>query len=214
MLSLFIVLLLSYLAGSIPTAIITSRIVMKDDIRNHGSKNAGATNVFRVMGWKPALIVVLIDMGKGLLSTLVITRIALDAPVMPYSTLQILAGFAAIAGHIWTVFAQFRGGKGVGTAFGVLVGLAPVASLIALAIWIILVSTTRIVSIGSITAGLAFPIVLIVQKFILKSNVPTGLLIMGIVIGLLIVVTHRANIGRLMRGEENRFGSSKSGKKS
>jgi glycerol-3-phosphate acyltransferase PlsY len=203
MLSLFIVLLLSYLAGSIPTAIIASRIILKDDIRNHGSKNAGATNVFRVMGWKPALVVVLIDMGKGVLATLLFTRIALDAPILSHFTLQLLAGCAAIIGHIWTIFAQFRGGKGVGTAFGVLVGLA------ALAVWLILVFATRIVSISSITAGLAFPTVLLVQKFVLKFPVPIGLLIMGIALGLLIVVTHRANIRRLLRGEEHRFGSSK-----
>ncbi|HDQ45139.1 MAG TPA: glycerol-3-phosphate 1-O-acyltransferase [bacterium] len=209
MISLFVVLLLGYLAGSIPTAIIASRIVMKDDIRNHGSRNAGATNVFRVMGWKPALIVVLIDIGKGVLATLVFARIAVDAPVLSPFILQLLAGCAAIAGHIWTVFAQFRGGKGVGTAFGVLVGLAPAASLITLGVWLILVFATRIVSVGSIAAGLVFPLVLLIQKTVLKSPVPDGLLIMGITLGFLIGVTHRANIRRLLRGEEHRFGSSR-----
>jgi len=209
MLSLFIVVILSYLAGSIPTAIIVGKIVMKDDIRKHGSGNAGATNVFRVMGWKAALFVVLVDIGKGTLATLLISRIGEEVVPLDHTMVQIVAGLAAIVGHIWTVFAGFRGGKGVGTAFGVLVALAPVASLVTLGVWLLLVITIRIVSVGSLAAGIVFPAVLFIQRFVLGSRIPDALLIMSVLLGVLVFITHRSNIRRLMRGEENRFGSGK-----
>ena len=210
MLSLMLILFLSYLAGSIPTAIITSRVLLKDDIRNHGSKNAGATNVFRVMGWKPALFVVLVDIGKGILAVLLISTLRMDDPVIhDRAIVQLLAGVAAIIGHVWTLFAGFKGGKGVGTAFGVLVSLMPIPALAALAIWLILVFTTKIVSIGSISAALALPAVLVIQKLRWKPDIPPAYVIIAVVMGMLITFTHRANIGRLMRGEENKFGSRK-----
>lgn len=206
MISLVFVLLLSYFAGSIPTAILVSRIIMKDDIRNHGSKNAGATNVFRVMGWKPALFVVLVDMGKGLIAVLLITKIQIDGLLFGLPFVQILAGVTAILGHVWTLFAGFKGGKGVGTAFGVLVALIPVPALIALGVWIVLVIITRIVSVGSIVAALTLPVSIICQRKIFGIHVPDAFLWIAIAVAILIVFTHRANIGRLIRGEENRFG--------
>ena len=205
MLSLITILILSYLVGSIPTAIIVSKIVMKDDIRNHGSGNAGATNVFRVMGWKPALFVVLVDVGKGTVATLLISKIGWDSVPLDSTMIQILAGLGAIVGHIWTVFAGFRGGKGVGTGFGVLVALAPIASLCTLGVWLILLFTTRIVSVGSITAGILFPAILLIQKYGFDSEIPNPILFLGILLGILVVFTHRSNIKRLIRGEENRF---------
>jgi len=207
MLNLIAILVLSYLAGSIPTAIMASRLVLKDDIRHHGSKNAGATNVFRVMGWKPALVVVLIDIGKGVAAVLLVTQLG-ATPLSPV-LLKIVAGLAAIIGHIFTVFAGFRGGKGVGTAFGVLISLAPTASLITFAVWLALVLVTRIVSVGSVAAGIVFPVTLFVQHSFSDAGPATELLCFGVVLGLLILLTHRSNIGRLLRGEENRFGSKK-----
>jgi len=209
MLSLILVILLSYIAGSIPTAILVSRAILKDDIRNHGSKNAGATNVFRVMGWKPALFVILVDIGKGLMAVLCITQLAESQSLLDPIFVQILAGCFSVIGHVWTVFAGFRGGKGVATAFGVLISLAPIPSLITLAVWIILVLTTRIVSVGSLFAGLAFPLLLILQKKFFIPDLPLPLLVMGIVLFVLIVVTHRSNVKRLLRGEENQFGKKK-----
>ncbi len=123
--------------------------------------------------------------------------------------IRILAGTAAIAGHIWTVFAGFKGGKGVGTAFGVLLGIAPFASVLAFAIWLVLVLTTRIVSVGSIAAGLVFPATLAIQRWIFRIHISDPVFLMGIFLGLLVVFTHRSNIRRLARGEENRFGSKK-----
>lgn len=207
MLNLLFILILSYLAGSIPTAIMASRLVLKDDIRNHGSKNAGATNVFRVMGWKPALVVVFIDIGKGVAAVLLVTTLG-PTPLSPM-LVKILAGLAAIIGHIFTVFAGFKGGKGVGTAFGVLLSLAPAASLIAFGVWLGLVFLTKMVSVGSLAAGVTFPLTLFVQRRFFAPGPETELLYFGLVLGALIVVTHRANIKRLLRGEEHRFGSGK-----
>ncbi|MBN1780491.1 glycerol-3-phosphate 1-O-acyltransferase PlsY [bacterium] len=209
MLSLVVIIVLGYLAGSVPTAIITSRVLMKDDIRNHGSRNAGATNVFRIMGWKPALFVVLVDMAKGLLAVLFVSKIVIDPVPWDMPLIRVLAGVAAIVGHIWTVFAGFRGGKGVGTAFGVLVALIPVPALTALVLWIVLVLTTRYVSVGSMTAALSLPVTMLCQRHLFHTPVPDLYFWIGTVIALLIVFTHRANIGRLIRGEENRFGSKK-----
>jgi len=207
MLSVFFVILISYLLGSIPTAIIAGRIVMKDDIRNHGSKNAGATNVFRVMGWKPALAVVLIDVGKGILATLLISRLRID-PVSPNPLLvQVIAGSASIVGHVWTVFAGFKGGKGVGTAFGVFLGIAPVPVLITLGVWLSVVFATRIVSVSSLAAAVCLPTALWIQRRFFKPEIPGILLWITALLAVLIFFTHRSNIKRLLRGEEHRFGS-------
>lgn len=212
MISLIVILALSYLAGSVPTAIMMGHLILKDDIRNHGSKNAGATNVFRVMGWKPALVVFLIDAGKGVLAVLLISQIRVDVLALQPSTVQVLAGAMAMVGHIWTVFAGFKGGKGVGTALGVFLALVPEAALIALATWILMVWLTRIVSVASIVAALVFGCTLIVQKFLLDVPIPMPIVIVGVALATLIVVKHRSNIQRLLKGEENKFGSSK-GKK-
>ncbi len=206
MISIIIIIVLSYLVGSFPTAVLTSRVLMKDDIRNHGSGNAGATNVFRVMGWKPALFVILIDIGKGLLAVSVVSTIRFDPVMIDHSFVQILAGLAAIAGHVWTLFAGFRGGKGVGTAFGVLLSLMPVPALIALGVWIGLVSITRIVSVGSISAAMVLPVALILQKQFYRPDISASFVVISILTALLILFTHRSNIERLLRGEEHRFG--------
>ena len=209
MIYMLVVIVLSYLVGSIPTAIMVGRMVLKDDIRNHGSGNAGATNVFRVMGWKPALLVVLVDIGKGTAAVLLISKIGQGSVHLEPILIQIIAGLAAIIGHIWTVFAGFRGGKGMGTAFGVLVALAPIASLISFAVWLILVFAIRIVSVGSMAAGVVFPSTLFIQKYFLSSEIPNPLLALGVLLGVLVFITHRSNIRRLIRGEENKFGSKK-----
>ncbi len=208
MLSLLLILLLSYLAGSIPTAIIASRLAMKDDIRNHGSRNAGATNVYRVMGWKPALIVVLIDIGKGVLAALLVSKLRIDPLAWHPVLVQIAAGTAAILGHVWTVFAGFRGGKGVGTAAGVFLSIAPLPVLAALAVWLVLLFSTRIMSVASLAAALTLGVALTAQKTLFRPDIP-GFLVAGTwAVVALIVFTHRSNIRRLARGEELKLGSS------
>ncbi|MBN1352072.1 glycerol-3-phosphate 1-O-acyltransferase PlsY [candidate division KSB1 bacterium] len=207
MISLFVIFILSYLAGSIPTSIIVSKLFYKKDIREHGSGNAGGTNVFRVLGWKPGVFVALVDVGKGVLATLIISQIKIDTipAFFKPDVLKLCAGIFAIIGHIWTVFAGFRGGKGVGTAAGVILSLYPIAILICFAIWGTLVLTTRIVSVSSMTAAICLPITLFVMDRYFDIFVHPLLFGISIVLALLIVFTHRSNLKRLFRGEENRF---------
>jgi glycerol-3-phosphate acyltransferase PlsY len=194
-----------YVAGSIPTSIIVSKLLRGIDIRDRGSFNAGATNVYRVLGLAPAILVSAVDVGKGLVAVLVLSRIG-EAGPLNRDWVQIIAGLAAMAGHVWTVFAGFRGGKGVNTAAGVLVALAPWATLIGLLVWLVVTFITRYVSVGSMSAAVALPVVLVVERFVLGRAVSAQVLVLGCVAGMLILITHRSNIARLLRGEENRFG--------
>ncbi len=192
--------------GSIPTSIIVGKIVKGIDIRQYGSGNAGATNVFRVLGWKPGVVVMLIDIGKGAVATLYASQLVF-AEGLPFSVyLKILAGLAAVFGHIWTVFAGFRGGKGVGTAAGMLFALYPIAGLICLAIFLIIAFSTRYVSLASISAAISLPIVLLIMSNVFHKLVELPLMIFSFFIALLIIYTHRSNIKRLIAGTENRFG--------
>lgn len=205
MLSLLLMILSSYLIGSIPTAIIYGKLTKGIDIREHGSGNAGATNVFRVLGWKAGLLVLVIDMCKGIVATTLLFRIALGDIALEPELLQIIAGLTAVFGHIWTVFAGFKGGKGVGTGAGMILGILPQAVLIAIIVFIITVYVTRYVSLGSILGSLTILIYLLIQKYILLQTVSVSLLIFGICIPALIIFTHSSNIVRLANGTENKI---------
>ena len=206
MLTLFAVITSSYLLGSIPTSILVCRVLKGMDIREFGSKNAGATNVYRVMGWGPALFVAIVDGAKGAVAVLFVSRIAIGEAALDPGLMQIAAGMSAVVGHIWSLFAGFKGGRGVMTAAGVWLALAPIPVLIALGVWCLLTFSTGYVSVGSISAAAALPIALFVGRFGLHANISNPLLAFGCVVGGLLVLRHRANIGRLIRGEENRFG--------
>jgi glycerol-3-phosphate acyltransferase PlsY len=205
--TLVAVLLLSYLLGSIPTAIIVGHLKEGIDIRRHGSGNAGATNVYRVLGLGPAVIVVVVDVGKGLAAVLLATQLRLGppAPLSPL-LLQLLAGGAAVVGHVWTVFAGFRGGKGVGTTIGALAAVAPKVVAIALLVWIALLLTVRIMSVASLAAALTLPLASWLGRPRPDGSVSIELVLFTAVIALFIFFTHRSNIGRLLRGEEPRLG--------
>ena len=166
MLDIILALLISYLIGSFPTAIIAGWLLKKIDIREHGSGNAGATNVLRILGWKAGIIVLLIDMLKGFAAVYWVINIIPDVhSINTWAIYQIMAGIAAICGHIWSIFAGFRGGKGVGTAAGVFLGLQPLPVMICLMVFIGIVYRTRDVSLGSMTAAVLLPIILLVQYF-------------------------------------------------
>ena len=212
MLTLFATIVISYLLGSIPTSIVVCRVLKGMDIREFGSKNAGATNVYRVMGWGPALFVAIVDGAKGAMAVLFVSRIAIGQAALDPGILQIAAGMSAIVGHSWTVFAGFKGGRGVMTAAGVWLALAPIPVLIALGVWCLLTFSTGYVSVGSISAAAALPISLFVGRFGLQADLSNPLLAFGCVVGGLLILRHSANIGRLIRGEENRFGKRESGK--
>ncbi|HGY55280.1 MAG TPA: glycerol-3-phosphate 1-O-acyltransferase [Caldithrix abyssi] len=205
------ILLVSYLFGSFPTAIIAGKLLKNIDIREHGSGNAGATNVFRVLGWKAGLTVLLIDMLKGFIPVFWLAALIYGGDGQYLIYFQILAAVGAIAGHVWTIFAGFKGGKGVGTSAGVFMGLAPVPLVIALVVFIIVVAATRYVSLGSLLAALVFIIVLLMQKYVWMTPVPDVLVYLGAAAVILIWYAHRSNIKRLLQGTENKisFSSSK-----
>ncbi len=204
--NLLVIILVSYLLGSIPTSILVGKWFYGLDIREHGSGNAGATNVFRVLGWKPGVAVMLVDIGKGAAATLYASQIVFTPIGIDPVYLKILAGLSAVFGHIWTVFAGFRGGKGVATAAGMLFALYPIAGLICLAVFLIIAFTTRYMSLASMLAAVCLPIVLLIMNNIFHKLVQPPLFVFSIFIAVLIVYTHRSNIKRLLAGTENRFG--------
>jgi glycerol-3-phosphate acyltransferase PlsY len=215
MLTIFIALILSYIIGSFPTAILAGKIIRKIDIRQHGSGNAGATNVFRVLGWQAGILVLLIDMLKGFVAVTWFIQIIPDHAYSAdmLAVIQILLGISAVAGHIWTVFAGFKGGKGVGTAAGVFLGLQPGPVMICFLIFIGVVYRTRYVSLGSMTAALLLPIILLVERFILEKQVPIPFIIVAVLLAFLILVMHRENIHRLLEGTENKISFKKGDEK-
>lgn len=189
-------LIASYLLGSIPTSYLTVRLLKGQDLRTLGSGNLGATNLFRVLGWKYAIPVGLFDMMKGAVPVLVFAPRAGGTDMA-----AIVLGLAAITGHVFSVFVGFKGGKGVATGAGVVLGLAPWAFLTALALWAIVVKTTGYVSLGSIVASGTLPLAV----YILHPERRPLLWVFG-GLAAAILLLHRANIRRLLAGTENRFG--------
>ena len=203
---LLLLLLLSFITGSIPTSIILGKLVKGIDIREHGSGNAGGTNVFRVLGWKPALIVVLIDIFKGWLPTAIYaTALFQGQPIIDIGVIQILCGFAAVLGHTYTIFAGFRGGKGIGTLAGMLLALFPIALPLCIIVFVITLITTGYVSLSSIMATVALPIILLILPIFGLQQSSLSLLIFALLIPWFAIFTHRSNIVRLRDGTENRF---------
>ncbi len=200
--AVILLILSSYLLGSFPTAYIFVKLIKGEDIRDHGSGNVGATNAARVLGKKIAVVVFAIDVLKG---TAAVTLLpVLFAKITPGSSgfqtgIYILAGAAAIAGHIWTVFLKFKGGKGVATTAGVMAGLSPVILCTGLLLWIIVFSIWRYVSLASISAAVALPIL----SLILGKGL--DFIIFSCIICLIGVYAHRSNIKRLIQGTENRL---------
>lgn len=207
MITLLLVLIVSYLLGSIPTSVLAGRLMAGIDIREHGSANAGATNVYRVLGLGPAAVVGIVDVCKGAAAALLVSRIQLGDPApVNMMLLQLLAGGAAIVGHIWPIFSGFRGGKGVATTIGVLVGIAPVALVAAMCVWLILLFTSRIMSVASMAAAVVLPVATWIWESNPDGSASTELVVFTTVICVLIFFTHRANIRRLFKGDELTLG--------
>lgn len=214
MLPIAIIVILSYLVGSIPTSIIVARARRGIDIRQHGSGNAGGTNVIRVLGWKAGVFVIAMDIAKGLFATMVIARLMYgpipfdnQTPFDDFTLVQIIAGCAAILGHIWTLFAGFRGGKGLATAGGMLIGVAPVEVAISFGVFAIVFLISHYVSLGSLSAAVAFPLTMFFRENVFMVNIEgyNTLIFFSIGVSLLIIYTHRSNIKRLLKGTENRI---------
>jgi glycerol-3-phosphate acyltransferase PlsY len=192
-------LLVGYLLGSIPFAYIAGKVARGIDLRQHGSGNLGATNVYRTLGAKVASVVFVLDTLKGALPVLAVRQYAIG----PHLDLwAIAAGVAAIVGHAKPIFLLWKGGgKGVATAGGVFLALAPIPTLASMATFIVVVLLSGYVSVASLTAAVVLPVVLGVT-----SGVRSPLFVVSVVIAVFVFWTHRANIGRLRRGEEHRFG--------
>ncbi len=198
-----LVAVLSYLVGSFPTSIVIGRLFFGRDPRAAGSGNAGGTNAMRVFGWKAGVATMAIDAGKGVLATLLISRLPAPAAV-PREALQILAGCSAVVGHVWTVFAGFRGGKGMATAAGMAASLYPLALAFCLPVFAVVLVLTGWVSVASMAAAVSFPFLLLVIRATGLQEVPPILFWFSIPLAALIVFTHRSNIRRLAAGTENR----------
>ncbi len=218
MLNLLFVMLLSYLAGSIPNSIIISKLVRGIDIREHGSGNAGGTNVFRVLGWKYGLLVILLDALKGALAVIVIARLYLDSfpfknitPFDDFTLVQIICGVTAVIGHIWTVFAGFKGGKGIATGLGVLIMIVTVDMALALGVFFVVVTFSRYISLGSIAAAVAVPVILVIRENLFGIDIQGyhTILPFTIALALLVIYTHRKNIDRIFKGNENKISFAK-----
>jgi acyl phosphate:glycerol-3-phosphate acyltransferase len=214
MVSLLIVIALSYLVGSFPTALLIGKHFKGMDPRKHGSKNMGSTNAIRVFGWKLGLLVQIIDISKGIIATLVISKIFYGSlpfenrtPFEDMTLVQIIAGISAIIGHVWTIFAGFKGGKGINTAAGMLVSLAPIDATISIGVFILVVLSSGYVSLGSITAAFSFPVVMFLRENLFKVDIDGyhTLIYFSIVTSLFLIYNHRANIKRLLYGEESQF---------
>lgn len=202
----FLGLITAYLLGSIPSAVWYGRIFFKIDIREHGSGNAGATNSLRTLGKKAGVIVLLLDFLKGYLAIQLATLLAPYQDIVSKEWLQSIYGVMAIIGHLYPIFAQFKGGKGVATALGVIAAVNPWATLVCVAAFILIVLATKYVSLGSLLAGVLFPIQLAVG---LWGESPRAYILFGFGVFLLLVITHRENIVRLASGTENKFGAKK-----
>jgi acyl phosphate:glycerol-3-phosphate acyltransferase len=190
-------LLASYFVGAIPTSYLLSRLFAGIDLRKQGSGNLGATNLYRVLGWRYAVPAGLIDIAKGAIPVLVF------APQVSDSQLFALAcGVAAILGHVFSVFVGFKGGKGVATAAGVMLGLAPLALAVSAVVWAVLVRVTGYVSVGSIAAAAVLPLAV----YFLEDSTSPALLWIAAAIAAGVILLHRRNIQRLLKGTENRFG--------
>ena len=196
--------LLAYLLGSIPTAVWYGRSFFNIDIRQHGSGNAGATNTFRVLGKRAGTVVMLADVLKGFAATSLVHLVTLFGTLSDDQVLlcQLLFGFLAVLGHLYPVFAQFRGGKGVATLLGMALAIKPDVAAICIGVWLLVVVASQYVSLGSILAALAFPVLLLLR--VSGETEHPILIAFGFVIFLVVVVTHKKNISRLIQGNENR----------
>lgn len=228
MLTLVAIIAVSYIIGSIPTSIMAGKMIKGIDIRQFGSGNAGGTNAFRVLGWKTGLTVTLIDIVKGVVAAVSVVAFFRHHPIdvfpdMNEVALRLVAGMSAVIGHVFTVFAGFKGGKGVSTAAGMLIGIAPVSMLMVIGVFLLTIYLSRYVSVASIIAAVAFPLIIAIRKYIFElgtgldyyirlfgeqlsfhDSLDYHLLIFGLIVALGILYTHRANIRRLLSGTENR----------
>ena len=196
-----LIIVLAYLIGSIPTSVWVSQYFFDIDIRDYGSGNPGATNTYRVLGPFWGTLVMIVDMLKGIIAV----KLALLLPFyadadIPFTNLQIALGFAAVVGHIFPIWADFRGGKGIATLFGLVLGISPWTALSCVGVFLLVLYLTRFVSLSSILASIAFPVFILVIFNVDNDTYR----IFAIAVALMVLLTHQKNIGRLLKGNESK----------
>jgi len=196
-----ILVILAYLIGSIPTAVWISKSVFNIDIRDYGSGNAGATNTFRVLGSKWGSIVMLVDVTKGIIATSLYILIPFyHTNELARTNFMIILGLASVLGHIFPIWANFKGGKGVATLLGMALAIQPLVALLCLVVFLFTLVTTRFVSLSSMLAGVAFMVLIL---FIFNEK-ETMYRLFAIIVALMVIITHQKNITRLLKGTENK----------
>ena len=197
-------ILLAYLTGSFPSAVWVGKIFYKIDVREFGSGNAGATNTFRVLGKKAGIPVLLMDIFKGWLAVNYLSFLSeVPSTIENQFEIQLTFGIAAVIGHLFPVYTGFRGGKGIATLLGLLVGLNPTAAIASIIVFVVVFLISKYVSLGSILASVAFPVVVF---FILdKEDVNSSLELFSVFVPILTLITHQKNIERLIRGKEKKI---------
>ncbi len=198
--NIIIALLIAYILGSIPTSYIMGKLIKGIDIRDFGSGNVGATNALRLLGTKVGIFTLIIDIGKGFLAVNIARMIVSE----PTDLILILTGLFAIIGHIFTIFLKFKGGKGVATSAGVFIALVPIPVALALFVFVFTVWLSKFVSLGSVLAALT----LFVSELIINiwlSFAELEILIFTFIIAIFIIIRHKANIKRLINGNENKI---------
>ncbi len=208
------IIVVAYLLGAIPSALIIGKLFFGVDIRQKGSGNMGSTNTFRTFGWKAGLAVQLIDIAKGIAAVSVARMVFTGNLPFPNMTpfedvtiVSVIAGIAAVIGHVWTVFGGFRGGKGINTALGMLIAITPIEVAIAIGIFLLVLLASGYVSLGSMIAAASLPTTMFVRHTIFGVEIQGYHTLLFFIIGLagFLIFTHRSNIERMLQGRENRF---------
>jgi glycerol-3-phosphate acyltransferase PlsY len=214
MLSLILLILTSYLIGSIPFALIVGKLFRNIDLRTKGSGNLGSTNAIRTLGAPLGIVIQTLDIGKGLIVVLLFSNFFYHnlpfqnyTPFEDITVLKIIAGVSAVLGHTFSVFTNFRGGKGINTALGMLISLSPVDVSISLGFFVIVLLSSGYVSLGSVVASFLFPMVMFIRENIFNVEIYgyKTLIFFSIAVSVLLIYNHRDNIKRLLTGRESRF---------
>lgn len=201
MVNLLIAVIVSYIIGAIPFSYILGRLLKGVDIREYGSGNVGATNLIRSVGKLPGLIALFLDISKGIIAVVFVARIFYSTETaFSLPTFKIILGVTVVCGHIWTAFLRFKGGKGVATAIGVFIGLAPLAMMFGLCIWGLAALCFRYVSLSSIIMVICLPFVMLFLRE------PSEYIYLSVILAVFIIYRHRANIIRLIKGTEYKIG--------
>ncbi len=201
--NLALLLLIAYLLGAIPTSVIFGKSARGIDIRKHGSGNAGATNTWRVLGWKAGVIVLALDVSKGVVAAALVPLIRFEPLPVTGAVVAILCGLVAVIGHVYPVYIGFRGGKGVATGAGMLVAIAPIPIGIAVGVFLLFLCLFGMVSLSSILAVVSVPISIAVSNACFGTKYHVLLLVITCALAIFIVYNHRSNINRIIHKNES-----------